>query len=521
MLGVPVLHGRTFQPDDDRPRAAAVAIISYGLWHRRYGGEVDAIGQPLVFEGKPYTIVGIAPAGFEPGAWMFSRRWARTQIRGCRIAKRGSFTWWRVFGRARPSARRRAELAVMARGLAKAYPISNAGVEMRAGPLQRELVGDVGSTLWLLLAAVGVVLLIACVNIASLLLARATSREREFAMRAALGASRSRLIRQCLAESTVLGLSGGALGALLAVVSVRPFVMAWPGSLPRAGELRFDSSVWLFTLIVSLVSSALFGLAPALRMQMRSVERALRTGARSVAGPSRALQSACVVAEVALTVVLLVSAGMLGRTLLALSSLDPGVNVHNVLTAHFAMSPAALADPGRMRSAWQDVLDRAGRVPGVESAALADIIPMREGENTGPYWTTATPPPPNQAPVALASTVTPDYLTVMGIPLRRGRFFDDHDRADSEPVVVIDETLAQHAFGGDDAVGKRLWVPGMAPCRSESSASSATCGTGGWPATIDRGCAIRSIHPLRRCRRRSCVCSPRSCRSPFEREHPR
>ena len=464
VLGIAVLHGRTFRPDDDRPGAAAVAIISYRLWQRRYGGEVDAIGQPLVFEGKPYTIVGIAPEGFELAGGvdvctpLGQDADPRMQNRQARFIH--------VLARLRPGAtvgEAQAELAVMARGLAKEYPTSNAGVEMRARPLQRELVGDVGSTLWLLLAAVGVVLLITCVNIASLLLARAASREREFATRAALGASRSRLVRQCLAESTVLGVSGGALGALLAVVSVRPFVMAWPGSLPRAGEIRFDSSVWLFTLTVSLVSSALFGLAPALRMQMHSVERALRTGARSVAGPSRSLQSVCVIAEVALAVVLLVSAGMLGRTLLTLSSLDPGVNVHNVLTARVALSPAALADPGRMRSAWQDVLDRAGRVPGVESAALADIIPMREGENTLPYWATSTPPPPNQAPVALASTVTPDYLTVMGIPLRRGRFFDDHDRADSEPVLVIDDTLAQHAFGGDDAVGKRLWIPAMGP----------------------------------------------------------
>jgi predicted permease len=162
---------------------------------------------------------------------------------------------------------------------------------------------------------------------------------------------------------------------------------------------------------------------------------------------------------------------MLGRTLMALSSLNPGVNVHNVLTTRFAMSPAALTDPGRMRSAWQDVLDRARRVPGVEFAALADIIPMREGENTLPYWTTSTmlstpmstPPATNQGAVALASTVTPDYFTVMGIPLRGGRFFDDHDRADSERVLVIDDTLAQHAFGGDDAVGKRLWIPDMGP----------------------------------------------------------
>jgi predicted permease len=259
----------------------------------------------------------------------------------------------------------------------------------------------------------------------------------------------------------VLGVSGGAFGALLAAISMRPFVVMWPGSLPRAGEIRFDASVWLFALAVSLASSVLFGLAPALRIRTHNVEQALRAGARSIAGSSRRLQSAYVIAEVALAVVLLVSAGMLGRTVLSLSSLSPGVNVHNVLTARFALSPEALASPPRSRAAWQDVLDRAQRVPGVESVALTDIIPMRVGENTLPYSTTSTPGPANQAPVALASTVTPDYLNVMGIPLRRGRFFDDHDGAGSEPVLVIDETLAQHAFGGDDPVGKRLWVPSM------------------------------------------------------------
>jgi predicted permease len=464
VLGVTVLHGRTFGPDDDRPGTAAVAIISYGLWQRRYGGDLTALGRPLVFEGKPYTIVGIAPHGFEL-AGDVDVCTPLGQDTDPRMRNREA-RFIHVPARLRPGAtigEAQAELAVIARRLATAYPRSNAAVEMRARPLQQELVGDIGSTLWLLLAAVGLVLLIACVNIASLLLARAASREREFGMRAALGASRSRLVRQCLTESTVLGVSGGALGALLAVVSVRPFVMAWPGSLPRGGEIRVDASVWLFALAVSLVSSALIGLAPALRLPMHSVERALRTGARSVGGPSRSLQSACVIAEIALAIVLLVSAGMLGRTLRALSSLNPGVNVHNVLTTRFAVSPAALANPARIRAAWQDVLDRAVRVPGVESAALADIIPMREGENTLPYWTTSTAPPPNQAAVALASTVTPDYWNVMGIPLRRGRFFDDHDRVDSEPVLVIDETLAQHAFGGDDAVGKRLWVPSLGP----------------------------------------------------------
>ena len=308
-----------------------------------------------------------------------------------------------------------------------------------------------------------------------------------------------RLVRQCLTESGVLGLSGGALGALLAAVSVRPFVVMWPGSLPRAGEIRFDASVWLFTLAVSLVSSVLFGLAPALRIQMDSVEGALRAGARSTAGPSRALQSACVVAEVALAVVLLVSAGMLGRTLLALSSLNPGLNVHDVLTGASRCLPPSSRIP--------DGFVRRGRTCSTGQARCPAWNP--------PRWPTSsrcakaktrcrTGPRPrhrrsSQAPVALASTVTPDYLRVMGIPLRRGRFFDDHDRAGGEPVLVIDERWRGMPFGttmpwaGD--CGCRPWVPRL----SASSASSATCGTGAWPATIDRECAM-AIWRLWACR---------------------
>jgi predicted permease len=464
VLGVSVLHGRAFRPDEDRPGAAPVAIISHGLWQRRYGGSAAAIGKPLVFDGRPYTIAGVAPAGFQLSgeADVFTplgqRSDPRMQNRGARFIH--------VLARLQPNvavAEAQAELALIGRQLAAQYPKSNAGLVMRAQPLQQELVGDVQSTLWLLLAAVGLVLLIACVNVASLLLARAVSRERELAMRVALGAGRGRLARQCLTESALLSLCGGALGVLLAAIGVRPFVVLWPGSLPRAGEIRLDWHVLLFALAVSIVSGLLFGLAPALRVPARGLDQALRAGARSIAGTSRRLHSALVISEIALAVVLLVSAGMLGRTLLTLSSLDPGVNVSNVLTAHFALSPGTLSNPGRIQAAWQEVLDRARSVPGVEAVALADIIPMREGENSVTYSTTSTPPPPDQSPLALASTVTPDYLTVMGIPLRQGRFFNDHDGTDSERVAVIDDNLAQHAFGGKDAVGKRLWIPAMGP----------------------------------------------------------
>jgi len=463
-LGISPVQGRAFRPDEDRPGAPPVAIISYGLWQRDFGGDPSTIGRSLVYEGKPYTVVGIAPESFQlDGSADVFTPLEQRQNTDPRMQNRNA-RFLRVMARLRPGfglAEGRTELALIARHLAEEYPKSNAGLSMITYPLQRELVGDVGSTLWLLLSAVGLVLLIACVNIASLLLARAVSRERELAMRVALGAGRSRLTRQCLTESAMLGLGGGVLGVVLAFVSVHPFVAFWPGSLPRAEEVHLDWRVLVFAVGASLLSGFLFGLAPALRVPVRGVEQTLRAGARIIAGRSRRLHSAFVISEIALAVVLLVSAGMLGHTLLALSSLDPGLKVHDVMAARFALSPGTLGDPEQVRAAWQVVLDRARRVPAVDSVALADIIPMREGENSLPYWTTATPPPPNQEPVALASCVTPDYLKVMGIPLHQGRFFNEHDRIGSEPVVVIDDNLAKHAFGRKDAVGKRIWIPAM------------------------------------------------------------
>jgi predicted permease len=461
-LGVSPVQGRTFRPDEDRPGAAPVVIISYGLWQRDFGGEPSAIGKSLVLEGKSYAVIGVAPVGLQldgvPDIFTPLEQTTDPRMQN----RRAHFL--HVIARLQPDAtlaEGKAELALIARHFAEEYPTSNAGLSMLAYPLQKELVGDVGSTLWLLLCAVGLVLLIACVNIASLLLARAVSREPEMAMRVALGAMRGRLARQCLTESAMLGIGGGALGIVLAGLTLHPFVAFWPGRLPRSEEVHLDWRVLVFSIGASVLSGLLFGLAPMLRIPVRSVEQALRAGARTIAGSSRRLHSGFVISEIALAVVLLVSAGMLGHTLLALSSLDPGLNVHNVMAAHFALSPSSLESPEHIRTAWKDVVDRARRVPGVESVALADIIPMREGENSLDYWTAATPPPPNQVPFALASCVTPDYLQVMGISLREGRFFNEDDRIGSQPVVVIDENLAQHAFGSKRVVGKQIWIPAM------------------------------------------------------------
>jgi predicted permease len=460
VLGVAPSTGRAFLSEEDRPGAAPVAIISRGLWQRRYGANPSAIGSPLVFEGKSYTVVGIMPAGFrllndEPdvltllGQDTDPRMQNREMHPGVQVVAR--------LERGATLAQARADLALIARNLAAQYPKSNAGRTFLAEPL-RPPVGDVRSTLWLLLGAVSLVLLIACANIASLLLARAVSRERELAMRVALGAGRGRVVRQCLTESAVLAFAGGMLGLLLATAGLRPFVLFWPGTLPRAEEVHLDWHVLLFALALSVFNGLLFGLVPAIRVPARQLAHTLRSGSRTVAGRSRRLHAAFVISEVSLAIVLLISAGVLGRTMLRLTSLDSGVNPRDVLTARTALSPATLAAPARIRAAWQDVLDRARRTPGVQSVTMVDTVPMREGNNQIGYWTTPVEPPETRQPTALATCVTPDYLKVMGIVLRQGRFFDEQDRIGNEPVVVIDDVMAQEAFHGQEPVGRHLWI---------------------------------------------------------------
>ena len=461
VLGVGLMHGRAFTHAEDQLGATPVAIISYSLWQQRYGGSERAIGRPLVFNEKSYTVIGVTQPGFRLNDDKGDVYTPIGQDTSPVMQNRSRRAGIQAVGRLRPGvtlAQAESELDLTGHQLAVQYPDSNRGRTFIATPIHPD-VGDVGSTLWLLLGAVGLVLVIACANVANLLLARAVSREREFAMRVALGASRGRIVRQCLTESALLGLAGGMLGILLAFAGLRPFINFWPGSLPRAEEVHLDWRVFLFALAVSLMSGLLFGLAPALRIPARSIERTLRAGARTMAGRSRRLHGSLVISEIALAVVLLVSAGILGRTLLRLAALNPGVNIHNVLITRVALSPATLANPANTRAAWQEALEHARNVPGVQAAAVVDTVPMREGYNQVSYWTSPAFPAPDQMPLALATSVTPDYLNVMGIPLLKGRFFDDHDRLGNDPVVIVDDVFAQRVFGAEEAVGKRLWIP--------------------------------------------------------------
>ena len=462
VLGVPLVKGRAFLPTEDLVGAGPVAIISTRLWQRRYGADPNAVGMPLSYDGKEYTIVGIAPPGFRLDGDvdvltpLGQRREPRMRTRGAHFMH--------VVARLRHDVtfvQAQAELTLFSEQLAKQYPDTNAGTTEVAHPLRSELVNDVRPMLWLLLGAVSVVLLIACANVASLLLTRTVSRQHEFALRLALGAPGRRLLRQCLTESTLLGIGGGAIGLLLAAVGTRPFVRFWPDGLPRSQEVHLDWRVLVFAIASSLLTGIIFGLIPALRANKKGIEETLRSQSRSVVGSARRPLSGFVVCQMALALVLLTSAGILGRTLLRLASLNPGIDVRNVLTARVAFSPAAISDPAKARAAWKELAESLRRVPAVQSVALTDIVPMREGQNVLNYWATSSPPPPNQEPEALASAVTPDYLKVMRLPLLRGRFFDENDRLGNPQVVVIDENLAHHAFGEEYPVGKVLWIPAM------------------------------------------------------------
>lgn len=458
VLGLPVIHGRAFSPDEDRSGAADVAILSDAFWRRRFGASEAVLGTTLVLDGRARTIVGIAPAALQLGDRgdvytplgqstlpMLTRRAAHPITTIARLAPAATV------------ATAEAELSQLAARLTEQYPATNTDRTFVTRPL-RPNTGDAGPMLWLLFGAVSLVLLVACTNVTSLLLARAISRDRELALRVALGAGRARLIRQCLVESGILAVAGGALGVVLAAIALPPFVALWPGSLPRAHNVQIDWTVLIFSLGVSVGCGLLVGLAPALRAPVGDVDATLRAGSRTVAGGARRLHRTLVVAEIALAMVLLAGAGALGKTLLHAWALDPGLDVEHVLVARAAVSPGALRDPGQTREAWRAMLEKARAVPGVSALAMVDTVPMRSGNNQVGYRLSSAAVPEREQPIALATCVTPEYFTVAGLSLQRGRRLTDHDRKGSLNVVVIDDVMARQAFAGRDPIGQQLWI---------------------------------------------------------------
>ncbi len=454
----PVL-GRAFLPPDDLPGAAPVAIISDELWRSRFGGSPAALGREIALGGKDYTVVGVLPRHFQfrahadvftslgqDGPLVLEHREIVPSIYVVARLKAGVTV-----------AHAGADMAEVQRRLDEIYPKADEGLSATVVPLKQDILGDVGRTLILLLGAVGLVLLIACANVANLSLARASERQREFAIRSALGATRRRVIRQLLTESVLLGLIGAVLGLFIAQWGMRPILAAVPGSLPRGQNVRLDLTVLLFTLAVSVVVGVLFGLAPAFKCSQTDLQDSLKSGGRGTTGRHQRAQKLLVVAEIVLTLVLLVAAGLMIRTIRRLWDVNPGFDPHNVLTFETALSPSATATASGIRTDYREVIDAIRKIPGVQSAGLTLYLPLSGYDAETPVWTSQqTPPSPQNAPWALTYMATPNYFRTMRIPLIEGRFFTSQDVPGSPPVVVIDRNLATHFFPGRDPVGKDL-----------------------------------------------------------------
>ncbi|HEX5736626.1 MAG TPA: ABC transporter permease [Blastocatellia bacterium] len=460
-LRVQPLLGRTFTADEEKPASPNTVVLSYELWQRRMGGDPRILEQVVTLDGRSYAVIGVLPEGFEFPLLGKTDVWASVSLDGQSLQERGA-QMYGVIGRLKPNVAReeaQTEISTIVGRLAAQYPEQNKENPVAVVGLQEQLVGAVRPALLILLGAVGFVLLIACANVANLLLVRASLREKEMAIRAALGASRARLIRQLLTESLLLATASAAVGLLLALWGIDLLVAAGPDNIPRLDEIRIDGNALLFTICVTMLTGLTFGLAPALQASKLDLNQSLKEGARSSSAASARgrLRKALVVSEVALALVLLVGAGLLIKSFYRLQQVDPGFNPEGVLTFKVSLPAARYSGDDRITAFYDEALDRIKELPGVESAGSISFSPL---SNTTFYlgFTAEGWPPrtPSELPPAQFRLASSDYFTVMQIPISRGRGFTIEDRKQSSPVAVINEEMARRHFAGEDPVGKRL-----------------------------------------------------------------
>ena len=467
LLGVHPVLGRTFRPEEDQLGAGPVVLISGGLWKRKLGAALDVLGKTLTLNNVAHTIVGVIPENLQFYGGNFHRSDVYTpigQFNEPMFRNRSVGMGMDAVGRLKPGIgieQAKADMDALTRHLAEQYPDENKGTGVTLIPLKESMVGDIQPFLLLLLAAVGFVLLIACVNVANLLLARSTSRTREFAIRIALGAHRGRVVRQLLTESILLAGVGGSLGLLLASWGTQAALKLLPSALPRVEEIHVDLRVLLFTLAASVLAGILFGLVPALRNSQVDLHETLKEGGRGSSGARHRAQGMFVAAETALAVVLLAGAGLMIRSLAGLSRVDPGFDAHNLLNFYSSFPP--LASPDIIRATWRRMEDSLHGIPGVVAASLTvGSVPLGSDSTVG-FWLEGQPKPTNRSEmqVTLLYAVQPDYLNVMRTPLKRGRFLSNTDTEHSPFVVVIDERFRQLYFGNQDPIGKRINLVGV------------------------------------------------------------
>ena len=459
VLGVAPAIGRDFFAEEETPGGERVVVLGADLWKRRFGADPGIVGAGLTLNGEPATVVGVLPAGFRspfnPGAEI----WTVLTIEPG-VGDRGNY-YLRTLGRLRPGIdldAAGADFARVARLVAEAHPDEYADVGATVTPLLDTIVGRGRPALLALMGAVGLVLLIACANVANLLLARATAREQEMAIRASLGAGRGRLVRQLLTESTVLALIGGGLGLLLGSWGTALLKTLAPSAAPRLDQVGLNLEVLLFTLTLALLTGVLFGLVPALQASRSDLAGTLRDGTRNAGGGSNLLRGFLVIAEVALALTLLVGAGLLIRSFWLLTRVDPGFRPQQVMTANLAL-PRASYDTDEKTAAFYDRLtDRLAERPELAASGAVSVLPMAPGGDSDVTITIEGRPPLAFADQLAAwyRQTTPGYFDAMGMRIVRGRGFSPRDRADSMPVVLVNETLARDFFPGEDPVGQRL-----------------------------------------------------------------
>jgi len=467
VLGVRPVIGRTFTEAEEPVGAGPVALISAGLWQRKFSSKPDILGTNITLDGRDYTIIGVIPSNLQldiPG-FRDSQIYAPIgQWSNPILLERSAGLGFHGIGRLKPGVtieQARADMDGVTRSLAEAFPDADKGISANLRPLKEQMTGSIRPLLLMLLASVGFVLLIACVNVANLLLARASKRTREFAVRAALGASQRRVVRQLLTESILLALAGGGLGLLLAAWGTGAAMRALPAALPRVEQVGLDFRVLIFTAGLSLLAGVLFGLTPALKTSQPDLHETLKQGGRGASGTRHRMQSVFVVSEMALALVLLIGAGLTIRSLLKLWSVDPGFNARNMLTFGLALPPSVVhAKPDAIRAAFRDFDDKLAAVPGIEAVSQSwGALPL-SGDDEQLFWLEGQPKPANKNDMnwAIDYIVEPGYLKALGIPLLRGRFFTAQDNEHTPLVVVVDEVFARKYFPGQNPVGKRIHV---------------------------------------------------------------
>jgi predicted permease len=465
ILGVKPLLGRLFGRGEDHLGAAPVALLAEGFWQRRFGSARDIIGKQIIMNGDAYTIVGVTPASFHFRAFNFGGikdvYVPVGQTKDPFFYHRDAHKGMDAIGRLKPGvslAAAQADMAQITRNLAAAYPNADKGTGAAVLPLRDDLVHEVRPYLGLLLGAVGFVLLIACVNVGNLQLARSTGRAHEFAIRSALGADRWRVVRQLLTESVALGLAGGAIGACVAAWGTQAAIRLLPEALPRAEDVGLDGHVLVFIFAISILAGVVFGFVPALKMSRSGLQETLKEGGRGASAAWQRAQSVFVVGEMALALVLLTGAGLMIRTLARLWSVNPGFNPQNVLVFDVKLAPSLGANVATTRSAIRELSQTLRAIPGVQATSvIGGAVPM-SGDNELPFWIDGQTKPANVSEMnqTLTYFVESGYLKAMQIPLLRGRFIAATDDEHSPQVIVIDENFARKYFPGQDPIGRRI-----------------------------------------------------------------